>query len=105
MSAAINIPQSRYSVKRFPEGKVKYPGVDQGGFGTIIAENEHVLVIKWPGGKHWAGRGMPSGYHSPCTDVLRKDQDGRFTLLISWDSVRKKIGQDESSGQRSLSEP
>ncbi|MDA1273593.1 MAG: hypothetical protein O2960_06020 [Verrucomicrobia bacterium] len=90
MADTINIPRPRYSVKRYPEAKVKYPGEDTGGFGTIIAENEEVLVIKWPGGKHWVGRGMPPGYHSPCTDVLRKDQDGRFTLLISWDSRRKQ---------------
>ena len=84
-----NTPPTRYSVCSHPGGKVNYPGIDKGGFVTIIAENDRAIVIKWPGGKHWVGRGMAQAYHSPCTDVLRKDDDGRFTLLISWDNKRK----------------
>jgi len=86
------IPPTRYYIHRSADGKVKYPGVDRGGFGDVVAENDQVLVIKWPGGSHWVGKGI-RGYHSPSTDVLRKDQDGRVTLLITWDSDRKRRGQ------------
>jgi len=82
------IPPTRYHLTRNPEGEVKYSGVDRGGFGILVTENEHVLVVKWPGGSHWVGRGI-RGYHSPSTDILSKDQDGRFTLLISWTDKRK----------------
>ena len=85
-----NHRSARYRIDRFPNKKVTYPGVDRGGFGAIIAENDHIVVIKWPGGKHWVGRGIPRAQHPPSTDVLRKDEDGRATLLISWQNDRKK---------------
>lgn len=92
MPDTAQISPTRYYITRTPDGKVKYHGVDRGGFGTVVAENAQVLVIKWLGGSHWVGKGI-RGYHSPSTDVLRKDQDGRFTLFISWDNDRKRRGQ------------
>jgi hypothetical protein len=93
MPDAAQIPPTRYNITRYPEGKVKYPGVDKGGFGTVVAENDQILVIKWLGGSHWVGKGI-RGYHSPMTEVLRKDQEGRCTLLISWDNDRKRQGRN-----------
>lgn len=81
---------ARYAVSRRPDGKISYIGIDNSKPGTPIAENEQVLVIKWPAGKHWVARGRPPAYHPSRTDVLRKDEDGRFTLLISWEADRKK---------------
>jgi len=81
---------ARYNIDRLPNGRVKYPGVDRGGFGEILVENAHTVVIKWPSGKHWVGRGMPPTYHPAMTEVLRKDEDGKVTLLISWKKERKK---------------
>ena len=85
----LDSPATRYILTRHLDGTVEYHGVDKGGHGEVMAENERVLVIKWRSGSHWVGRGIPRAYHSPSTDVLRKDEDGRFTLLISWDDRRK----------------
>ena len=93
MPDTAQMPPTRYYITRNPEGKVKYSGVDRGGFGTVVAENDQILVIKWLGGNHWVGKGI-RGYHSPSTDVLRKDQDGRFTLLISWNNDQKRQGRN-----------
>jgi hypothetical protein len=103
MADAFKFSPMRYVVKRYPSRKVKYSGVDQNGFGSIVAENDQILVIKWPGGKHWAGRGLRPGYHSPCTDILQKDSDGRFTLLISWDHrQRKEVNSVQATATQSL---
>jgi len=86
MSEAIERKATRYFVHRDEEGRVTYAGVDKGGGGTVVAENDQLLVVKWPAGKHWVGRGMQPAYHPASTDVLEKDKDGSATLLISWDN-------------------
>ena len=97
MPDTAQMPPTRYYITRNPEGKVNYHGVDRGGFGTVVAENDKVLVVKWPAGKHWVARGRPPQYHSPSTEVLRKDEDGMFTLLVSWSTDRRKREQTKSS--------
>ena len=87
---AIQTKPTRYAVHCTADGEAVYVGIDRGGSGRVIAENAEVMVIKWAGGKHWVGRGVPQAYHHPRTDVLRKDEDGRFTLLISWENDRKQ---------------
>ena len=86
MSEAVARKAARYFINRDQDGNITYGGVDKGGLGTLVAENDHVLVVKWPAGKHWAGLGLGPAYHPPSTDVLQKDEDGRVTLLISWDN-------------------
>ena len=41
-------------LRRVETNQVIEPGVDRGGNGIIIAENESVIVIKWPGSSYWA---------------------------------------------------
>lgn len=81
----------KYSVTRYEDNKntVSYAGLDMGGRGTIIKENEDTLVIKWPGGSHWVGRGHRS-YHPPQIHVLQKPTgvEPKHTLLISWENKR-----------------
>jgi hypothetical protein len=93
---------TRYTVTVVPGGRAKYAGVDRGGFGTVIAENDRALVIRWPGGTHWVGRGIRS-YHPASTDVLHKEQDGKYSLLISWDTGRsdkqRTTKADDDAGQ------
>jgi len=79
---------TRYFINRNDAGQIRYSGVDKGGAGTVLAENDDVLIVEWPAAKHWVGRGIQPAYHPGSTDVLRKDEDGRFTLLISWEKRR-----------------
>jgi hypothetical protein len=89
MSETITKRTTRYFLSRTETGAIRYNGVEKGGAGTVLAENDEVLVVEWPCGKHWVGRGMQSAYHSASIDVLRKDEDGRFTLLVSWEKRSK----------------
>src|SRR5437870_5379365 len=86
MSEPIAKKTTRYFINRDQAGNISYNGVDKGGPGTVIAENNRVLAVRWPAGKHWIGLGLGGAYHPASTDVLQKDDDGRFTLLISWDN-------------------
>ena len=88
MSETTTTKTTRYFVNRDEASRIRYNGVDKGGLGTVIAENDRVLVVEWPAGKHWVGRGMQPAYHPARTDVLNEDEDGRFTLLISWEKRR-----------------
>jgi hypothetical protein len=88
MSESTSKTVTRYFVNRTATGEIRYNGVDKGGAGTVLAENDKVLVVEWPSGKNWVGRGMQPAYHPASTDVLRKDEDGRCTLLISWEKLR-----------------
>ncbi len=90
MSESLAKSPIRYFVYRNNAGEITYNGVDKGGPGIVLAENENLLVVEWPTGKHWFGRGIQPSYHPASVDVLVKDQDhdGRFTLLISWEKRR-----------------
>ena len=90
MSEPITNRTTQYFVTRDDAGQIRCSGVDKGGAGIVLAENDEVLVVQWPAGKHWVGRGMKPAYHAASTDVLKKDDDGRFTLLISWESRRNQ---------------
>jgi len=90
MSEATAKRITRYFVNRGETGEIHYNGVDKGGPGAVIAENEEVLVVAWPAGKHWVGRHMQPASHPASTDILKKDADGRFTLLISWENRRSQ---------------
>lgn len=57
-------------------------------FSDEDAANDRTLVIRWPGGSHWVGRGIRS-FHPASTDVLHKDHDGKCSLLISWNTGRR----------------
>jgi len=81
---------TRYFVNRTATGEVRYNGVEKGGPGIVLAENDDALVVQWPAGKHWVGRHMKQARHPASTDVLKKDADGRVTLLISWENFRKR---------------
>jgi len=81
--------QERFFIIR--EGdSITFGGVDMGGRGKILHENKNIVVIKFPAGKHFAGRGF-QGYHSPSTYVLEKDQakPGWGSLIVSWANKRK----------------
>lgn len=60
------------TISKRPDGTIGFNGFDMGGYGTVLHEkwNErtglHVVVVKFPSGKHFAGRGEQA-YHSPKT--------------------------------------
>ncbi len=88
-----------FLVKRGPHF-VTQPGVDYGGPGEIIAQNQQAIVVKWPRGKHWTANGAPYAYHPATTIVYTTLQrlDDAVTLqvepLIQWDNTRR-IKADE----------
>lgn len=51
--------------------RVKLRGIDNGGWGQVLAESDEFMVVKWPGHKYWSGRGMQS-YSPPIVTVYRK---------------------------------
>ena len=77
-----------FRVKRTDLG-VTFVGVDMGGVGQIVAEKDKILVVKFPAGKHWSGRGSQS-YHSAKTIVLERDRDSDwYRTLVGWQHKRK----------------
>lgn len=84
-----------YLVRRHIVGdtvKISFAGIDMHGLGDVVVEQNDILVVKFPAGKHWSGRFMPAAYHSPSIYVLQKraDKSGRYTHLINWDVTRAK---------------
>lgn len=82
---------NRVKIERNEDGKVRFNGIDMGGLGEVVAENKEYIVVKFPAGRHWTGRGLPPSYHSPETIVLRKpDQpNGWHYPVIQWDNKRR----------------
>ena len=75
-------------LRRVETNQVIEPGVDRGGNGIIIAENESVIVIKWPGSSYWAGPGV-RGYDPVSRAVYQidavTDRAIKVTPLIGWE--------------------
>lgn len=78
---------------------VKQSGVDHGGYGQVVKENDDYIVVKWPSHSYWSGRGFPRGYASPQTTVYKiKKQEmtdintSRYftTPAIQWLNMRWK---------------
>ena len=80
-------------------GKVKISGIDMGGLGEILAQNENAIAIKWPAGTHWVGNHMPREYHSPeiaIYAIIGSSKEGWLQVetsrIIDWEVTRKKQG-------------
>ena len=58
------------------QGRVYMLGVDMGGGGTILAETERHVVVKWPGSMGWCGRGERK-YYSGEICVYEKGLPGK----------------------------
>jgi len=76
------------------KGVVTMLGVDHGGAGKVVAENDRFIVIKWPAHKYWSGIGETS-YASPETVVYKKHHhDGEQKIyaeaIIEWSHKRAK---------------
>lgn len=83
----------------YEDGRVVMRGVDHGGYGQILARNPRAIVVKWPGGTHWASIGQRV-YHSPQTVVYHivetnDDYPDRVKAeaLISWENSRKRANR------------
>jgi hypothetical protein len=81
------------------DGAVRFPGVDMGGSGKVLAQNKSIIVVKWPGHMGWFCIGGRK-YYSPETAVYAKgktisDEEWEVTELIAWRSKKpKKKGGD-----------
>ncbi len=73
--------------------KVRMDGIDYGGPGTVLAVNEEVIAVKWPGSMGWGGIGQARVYHSPDVAVYRIQTNAGAMLdcrgLIEWSLARK----------------
>lgn len=82
------------SIHKDPNGKITFNGYEMHGLGTVLHEKvdkeskAHVIVVKFPAGKHFAGRGH-SAYHSPSIYVLERDfGKDRYRVVANWDVKR-----------------
>jgi hypothetical protein len=78
------------------DGAVRFPGVDMGGLGKVLAQNNGVIVVKWPANMGWYCRGSRK-YYSPRTAAYAKDKtisdtEWEVTELIAW-GPKKKVGK------------
>ena len=86
------------------DGAVRFPGVDMGGPGMVLAQNKGVIVVKWPANMGWFCRGERK-YYSPETAVYAKDKtisdaEWEVTELIAWRPKKpKKKGGDHGEGK------
>jgi hypothetical protein len=86
------------------DGKVRIRGVDHGTLGIVLAENDDLIVIKWPGHTAWLGRFQEREYVSPEICVCEKymckvprvdgtepdpSHEEAVRLLIEWGAGRK----------------
>lgn len=92
------------TLKRHTDGTVTFPGIDHGGPGKILAENEKIVAIKWPKGTVWCGIGMDPSYFSPhiCVYARTVKRSGHknppienMKALIEWDVTRKKKKEEK----------
>ena len=75
-------------LRRKETNQVIEPGVNRGGNGIIIAENESVIVVKWPGHSYWSGRGEQD--YQPVSRAVYQidavtDRAIKVTPLIGWE--------------------
>jgi hypothetical protein len=80
-------------LERLADGRVLIRGVDHGALGIVLAENEDLVVIKWPGRTCYLDRMSGSRYYSPEVFVCRKElRDGECVVkpLLGWNAGRKK---------------
>jgi hypothetical protein len=54
------------------DGKVHIAGVNHGVLGIVLAENDDLIVIKWPGHTSYLGRMSGNRYYSPEIYVCKK---------------------------------
>lgn len=78
------------------DGSVRFPGVDMGGLGKVLAQNKDFIAVKWPGHMGWFCRGGRK-YYSPETVVYAKDNgisdtEWEVTELIAWGPKKKRGG-------------
>lgn len=84
---------------RHSDGTVTLAGIDMGGRGKILAENDETIVIKWPKSTHWSSVLSPREYVSSFISVYsrvekkaghRSEKIERLKGLIEWDVTRKR---------------
>jgi len=77
------------------DGKARMPGIDHGGLGTVLAQNDDVVAVKWPGHYYWGDQLNPRKWASPVVVVYRivdlylNSGDLKVDGLIEWKVGRK----------------
>lgn len=86
----LNSPR-RYKLMRLGDDQAKMSGVE-GGFGTILSEDDQCIVIRFKGYSYNPGSrysGLKS-YQPAETYVLLKGEDDWYYYLSSWENRKKK---------------
>lgn len=90
-------------------GSILFSGYDMGGRGSIVHQREtadtHCLVVKFPSGKHFAGRGEQA-YHPPSIYVLEKQRvQARFRVVCYWECARKISTSNAAQREKQRNSP
>ena len=95
------------TLRRHKNGTVEFPGIDHGGPGKILAENDDYVVIKWPKSTYRGGVPNPRIYNPPSISVYartvkraghRKEKIESMKGLIGWDVTRPKKKEEKENG-------
>jgi hypothetical protein len=88
----------KYMIRYHQNFKFEVLGIDYGGLGTVLAENEDYIAVKFPAGRHWSGIGTTS-YHHPKVIIFEKVGNKKLLFIgwvndyrgiIQWDVVKGK---------------
>lgn len=66
-------------------------GIDHGGVGKILSENNEYVAVKWPAHTYWSGIGVPRSYALPEVEIFLKSKmndEEYLTSVLSWSTGR-----------------